>query len=232
LAHFFKDPLSFRSIIAQTHTVISGLFALQFLDATYYSNSDLDLYILPNDTLLVLGAYLLRQGYIYIPKEWQQEDFLEDTQHVLATLDVIPDIEDKDTPNYRSKSICTVYMFQHHVTDEDVRSIQVIVPWVSPLHGILAFHSTCIMNIITYNAAFSLYPYATFNCREFLTLDMKMYPAEVRDKYAKRGWTMLANPSLAHTPHTSMLPSSSPILAGLPLAWSDRSAIDTLGLCS
>ncbi|KAM5530056.1 hypothetical protein V8D89_016280 [Ganoderma adspersum] len=135
--------------MAQTHTVISGSFALQFLDATYYPNSDLDLYILPNDTLLVLGAYLLCQGYIYIPKEWQQEDFLEDTQHVLATLDVIPDIEDKDTPNYWSKSI------------------------------------PCGMNIITYNAAFSLYPYATFNRRESLTLDMKMHPAEVRDKYAK-----------------------------------------------
>ncbi|KAM5537147.1 hypothetical protein V8D89_009188 [Ganoderma adspersum] len=152
----------------QTHTVISGSFALQFLDATYYPNSDLDLYILPNNTLLVLGAYLLCQGYIYVPKEWQQEDFLEDTRHFLATLDVIPDIEDKDTPNYRSKSIRTVYMFQHHV----------IVPWVSPLHSILAFHSTCVMNIITYNAAFSLYPYATWNRRESLTLDMKMHPAE------------------------------------------------------
>ena len=97
--------------MAQTHTVISGSFALQFMDGTYYPNSDLDLYILPNDTLLILGAYLLHQGYIYTPQEWQLEDFLEDAQHILATLDVIPDIEDNNKPDHRSKFICMVYTF-------------------------------------------------------------------------------------------------------------------------
>ncbi|KAM5530150.1 hypothetical protein V8D89_016185 [Ganoderma adspersum] len=220
--------------MAQTHTIISGSFALQFLDATYHPNSDLNLYILPNDTLLVLGVYLLCQEYIYIPKEWQQEDFLEDTQHVLATLDVIPDIEDKDMPNYQSKSIRTVYMFQRHVTDEDVCSVQVIVPWVSPLYSILAFHSTCIMNIITYNAAFLLYPYATFNHRESLTLDMKMHPAELDttrvaipsspsllvsnlawDPITERGWTLGTHFShgaeiIVQTPGINLYLSSSP----------------------
>lgn len=142
LTRFFEDPLSFRSLMAQTHTVISGSFALQFMDGSYYPNSDLDLYILPNDTLLILGAYLLHQGYIYTPQEWQLEDFLEDAQHILATLDVIPDIEDNNKPDYRSKFIRTVYTFQHHVTDEDVRSVQVVIPRVSPLSCILAFHSS------------------------------------------------------------------------------------------
>ena len=66
------------------------------------------------------------------------------------------------------------------------------------------------MNIVTYNAAFSLYPYATFNRRESLTLDVTMHPAEARDKYAKRGWTMLENPSSAYTPHASTFLSSPP----------------------
>ncbi|KAM5543770.1 hypothetical protein V8D89_002387 [Ganoderma adspersum] len=191
------------------HTIHIKSKRCVFLDATYYPNSDLDLYILPNDTLLVLGAYLLHQEYIYIPKEWQQEDFLEDTQHVLATLDVIPNIEDKDMPNYQSKSICTVCMFQRHVTDEDVCSVQVIVPQVSPLHSILAFHSTCVMNIITYNAAFSLYPYATFNRRESLALDMKMHPAEVQDKYS---WAIQLDTTGVAIP-------SSPSLLVSNLAW-------------
>ncbi|KAM5530104.1 hypothetical protein V8D89_016229 [Ganoderma adspersum] len=173
---------TFVSVFFLTLGLQSIFYSTQFLDATYHPNSDLDLYILPNDTLLVLGAYLLRQGYIYVPKEWQQEDFLEDTPHVLDTLDVIPDIEDKDRPNYRSKSIRTV---------------------------ILAFHSTCVMNIITYNAAFSLYPYAMFNHRESLTLDMKMHLAKLDttgvaipsspsllvsnlawDPITERGWTL------------------------------------------
>ena len=91
---------------------------------------------------MILGAYLLYQGYIYTPQEWQLEDFLEDAQHILATLNVIPDIEDNNKPDYRSKFIRTVYTFQHHVTDEDVRSVQVVVPRVSPLSCILAFHSS------------------------------------------------------------------------------------------
>ncbi|KAM5540929.1 hypothetical protein V8D89_005573 [Ganoderma adspersum] len=104
-------------------------------------------------------------------------------------------------------------MFQCHVTDEDVRSVQVIVLWVSPLHSILAFHSTCVMNIITYNTAFSLYPYATFNRRESLTLDMKMHPAE--DPITERGWTLGTHFShgaeiIVQTPGINLYLSSSP----------------------
>ena len=142
LAHFFNDPLSFRSLMAQTHTIISGSFALQFLDGSYYPNSDLDLYILPNDTLLVLGAYLCQQGYVYIPKEWQQEDFLEDAQHVLDTLDVIPELGEDGKKTYTIKCVRAVYTFQRHVTGDDIRQVQVVVPRISPLHCVLAFHSS------------------------------------------------------------------------------------------
>ncbi|KAM5534260.1 hypothetical protein V8D89_012085 [Ganoderma adspersum] len=176
--------------MAQTHTVISGSFALQFMDGSYYPNSNLDLYILPNNTLLILGAYLLHQGYIYTPQEWQLEDFLEDAQHILATLDVIPDIEDNKKPNYRSKCIRTV-----------------VVPRVSPLSCILAFHLTCVMNIITYNAAFSLYPYATFNRRKSLALDVTMHPAEVRDN-DHYSWVMHLDTTGVATPSSSSLLAS------------------------
>ena len=96
------------------------------------------------------------------------------------------------------------------------------------------------MNIVTYNAAFSLYPYATFNRRESLTLDVTMHPAEARDKYAKRGWTMLENPSSAYTPHASTFPSSPPypmwFAVGLNRGIGDRYSwvmhLDTTGVAT
>ncbi|KAM5534397.1 hypothetical protein V8D89_011990 [Ganoderma adspersum] len=100
--------------------------------------------------------------------------------------------------------------------------------------SILAFHSTCIMNIITYNAAFSLYPYATFNHRESLTLDMKLHPTELDttrvailsspsllvsnlawDPITEHGWTLGTHFSygteiIVQTPEINLYLSSSP----------------------
>ena len=45
LLRFFLDPISFRSMQARTGTLISGSFALQFFDRTFYPDSDLDLYL-------------------------------------------------------------------------------------------------------------------------------------------------------------------------------------------
>ena len=61
------------------------------------------------------------------------------------------------------------------------------------------------MNIITYNTAFSLYPYATFKNRKALMFDVQTHSTEAFNKYAYRGWTMLPNPPIPS--HTSSLPS-------------------------
>ena len=51
------------------------------------------------------------------------------------------------------------------------------------------------MNIITYNAAYSLYPYATFPRREALVVNEESQSEEALAKYSARGWRILANPS-------------------------------------
>ena len=108
--------------MAQTHN-ISSSFALQFMNGSYYPNSDLGLYILLNNTLLISRAYILSQGCIYTPQEWQLKYSLKDAQHILATLDIIPDIEDNKKPDYQSKYICTIYMSQYYMTDKDVHLV-------------------------------------------------------------------------------------------------------------
>ena len=51
------------------------------------------------------------------------------------------------------------------------------------------------MNVITYNTAYSLYPYATFARRDSLVLSNHSRAQEALMKYATRGWRILANPS-------------------------------------
>lgn len=51
------------------------------------------------------------------------------------------------------------------------------------------------MNIIAYNAAYSLYPYATFERRDALVVNLESQTQDALAKYSARGWRVLANPS-------------------------------------
>ncbi|KAG2022616.1 hypothetical protein CC2G_000352 [Coprinopsis cinerea AmutBmut pab1-1] len=64
----------------------------------------------------------------------------------------------------------------------------------SPFHSILSFHSTCVMNFITYEAAYSMYPAATFSARIATSMD-RITDKELGAlaKYERRGWTITTN---------------------------------------
>ena len=59
---FVTDPGAFRSLMARTHMVISGSFALQFFDRTFYPESDLDIYVHPDGSIGEVGLYLIKNG--------------------------------------------------------------------------------------------------------------------------------------------------------------------------
>ncbi|KAG8819209.1 hypothetical protein FRC19_010028, partial [Serendipita sp. 401] len=61
-----NNTLRFRSIQAETGTLISGSQALQFFDRAHYLDSDLDLYVSCRHTLTV-GLFLLSIGYRFEP---------------------------------------------------------------------------------------------------------------------------------------------------------------------
>lgn len=66
-----------------------------------------------------------------------------------------------------------------------------------PHWGTLAYvkyQKACVMNFITYDTAYSLYPWATFEERQNLALVNTDGPArQCLAKYARRGWSTLAN---------------------------------------
>lgn len=145
LSRFFTRPLSFRSLMARTRMVISGSFALQFFDRTYYPDSDLDLYLHPNRDMIDVGLFLEKDGYQYVPSSWQLQTYKDEAERICGSIDVeVDDIEDDEEASllYSLRSLRAVYTFTKKLEDGEVRRIQLIVSRVSPLASILDFHSS------------------------------------------------------------------------------------------
>src|ERR1700722_19018160 len=70
LFRFFKAPQEFRALQARTGTLISGSSALQFMDRSFYKESDLDLYV-DRRYGREIGLWLMGQGYEY----YKDQDF-------------------------------------------------------------------------------------------------------------------------------------------------------------
>ncbi|KAJ3530464.1 hypothetical protein NM688_g7704 [Phlebia brevispora] len=194
LIPFFSDVAAFRVLQAETGMLISGSTALQFFLRTTYAYSDLDLYV-HRDHRVVVGRYLLDSGYTFVPNNHQNPDFLEAVSQ--NSIDSV-------TGNYgRMYGVATVFTFQN----AEFRTVQVILAVSSPLAVVLLYHSSaqtfaillartdfatplaCILNVISHDMAYCLYPRATLEdrCSLLLRPDEILDPI-VMNKYVNRGF--------------------------------------------
>ena len=219
LRRFFDDPLAFRSLQAQTGTLISGSFALQFFARTFYCNSDLDLYCNYGDREEV-GLWLLDEGYAFVPSPRQDPEFAVAVDQARTVM---------NTSLYaRLRGVSAIYTFtkESESVPGDILKVQIIVAHRSPMEIILNFHSSqsclytlsywCIkltvltvlvavvMNVIAYDRAYCLYPRATFEARLSLYLKtVEPRDVQVIEKYRARGWDFVHDwPTL--NPSTTM----------------------------
>ncbi|RPD65299.1 hypothetical protein L226DRAFT_246104 [Lentinus tigrinus ALCF2SS1-7] len=195
LSHFFHDPLSFRALMQRTRVIISWSFALQFLDRSFYPEADLDLYVRTEGSHREIGLWLQATGYAFKPSSEQAESFLEEAAEL--------DEEWTDYGHLRCPS--AVYTFERRVPNPDpdvidTRKVQIIVPppngpdpnnKYSLIDVVMRYHSTCVMNFITHDTAYSLYPYATFEKRCALVFIDDDRSKCALAKYAARGFKML-----------------------------------------
>ncbi|KAJ3752745.1 hypothetical protein EV360DRAFT_54702, partial [Lentinula raphanica] len=167
LLRFFKtnDEIgTFQHLQAATGTIISGSVALGFFTRTEYEGSDLDTYCLLRHCLAV-GKWFESIGYKYMPVKSQCHIFEDDYQRILQSegpsrfnTEANEGDDIRGSTKYRSANIHEVWNFQR---TDDVR-IQLVATRITPEAIVLGFHSTCVMNIITHKAAYSLFPYTTF----------------------------------------------------------------------
>jgi len=157
LKRFFSNPIGFRSLQARTGTLISGSNALQFLDRTFYPESDLDLYAHPGHAREV-GEWLIQnEGYIFAPRPPQQNrPFHEldwtDTWSPWAIDLPRTDIhmDDMHVERYRVQGLDQVYHFekpQPGAPDAPPLRLQIILADHTPMACILGFHSSYVSRI-------------------------------------------------------------------------------------
>jgi len=191
LTRFFSDPVAFRSLQARTGTLISGSSALQFFDRTFYPESDLDLYV-PKQSDRKVISWLTLNGYKFVPGTGQPLDLEE------AIIQSHPDAG-ADAPQmaYDSGNMQAVFTFSKpsiRAHDADLK-VQCIISKIAPLELILKFHSTCVINVISFDKAYALYPRATLHEHRSLVCVMQPAPSQpaALQKYADRGFTIVTN---------------------------------------
>ncbi|KZT06467.1 uncharacterized protein LAESUDRAFT_700278 [Laetiporus sulphureus 93-53] len=150
LSRFFQNPLSFRSLQARTGTLISGSVALQFFDGTSFPASDLDLYVFMQHCGEV-GLWLLAEGYSYVQGHSAHADFES----------ALGDANDAPVEVYNIPGVARVFTFAKTPPDGKELKVQLIMAINVPMAVVLGFHSTCVMNVITYEKAYCLFPKAT-----------------------------------------------------------------------
>ncbi|KAI0076948.1 hypothetical protein K474DRAFT_1662339 [Panus rudis PR-1116 ss-1] len=186
LSRFFDDPVAFRSMQAKTATLISGSTALQFFDRSFYPDSDLDLYVWMKHRIDV-GKWLMSAGYVFQPNSSQDPKFnkaiMDDRVTTAEGLGLYSGMV----------GVAGVFTFVKPTQEGKVPlKVQMIVAVHAPMEIILYFHSTVVMNVISYEKAYSLYPWATFEeKRAIVCRSWGIKQEEGIAKYRSRGWEML-----------------------------------------
>lgn len=203
LARFFHNPPSFRSLQARTGTLIAGSVALQFFDRALYPYADLDLYVHPRHRREV-GNWLISAGYTYCAGRNQDPVFEKavarnpQSAYLQCSL----------------PGVAQVLTFRKPLEDR-LMEVQLVVPRRNPVEVILSAHSSkssnhpphpvetrtlmtysaCVMNIISYEKAYCLFPSATLEQRLSLLSQSSRGRSEARsesvEKYAERGYRIL-----------------------------------------
>ncbi|EIW56989.1 uncharacterized protein TRAVEDRAFT_81046, partial [Trametes versicolor FP-101664 SS1] len=185
LKRFVPDPLAFRSLQARTGTLISGSIALQFFDRAVYPESDLDLYVHSQHRREV-GMWLLSMGYTFFPSRRQDPRFKT----------TVLNAEQSRGLHYVMPGVSAIYTFRRQVGEQHLK-VQIIVARRAPMEVVLGFHSTCVMNVISYEKAYCLFPRATLEERRSLlswsSQGRSKRRAEGLVKYASRGFKMLTH---------------------------------------
>ncbi len=170
LAGFVEDPLRFRSVMATQNVLLSGECALRFMDRRSWDDVELDTFVEHGPAARAFLELLIkREGYsgwidtagpphklheflssTSASREILQVGFTESLFGVIELLIAALD----QTYRYRK---------QNKVAGAPLLRIRVIITKHEPITAILkVYYSTCLVNVISWNKAYAVFPIPTF----------------------------------------------------------------------
>ncbi|KAH6684495.1 hypothetical protein B0J14DRAFT_13981 [Halenospora varia] len=174
LKRFVHDPVVLRSLMSRLDALVSGSFALQFFERVVWKDSDLDIYVeygREDETTTMLEQHLV-EAEVYTVK---------------------PPVESPpiNYPRIHVKHIYKVntYLRPNNEEPGNDLKIQVIYTHKTPLETILlGFYTRAIVNIISWDCAWSLFPDTTFIKRKtYQLVSLDSFYGNLIRKYSRRG---------------------------------------------
>ena len=135
---WFLQPTSFRRLLRKTNAIVSGSFALQFFDRSYYPESDMDIYLRCAGAMDVC-RWLVGQGYRYVKADHEYGQVpLKHQGHIQKAVKNSSSID---------RPLLGVYNFKKLLGSSagyiEILLVQVIVVDTDPIeHVLFGFHSS------------------------------------------------------------------------------------------
>ncbi|KAL8850110.1 MAG: hypothetical protein Q9221_004927 [Calogaya cf. arnoldii] len=160
-------------MMGETNALISGSFAIQFFERKFWPDSDLDMYVKEGEESDALRRYLvMSEGYK-----------LEESPGAI---------------DYMMTNLVTIRKYTRPVAGIENTSTKIHVIGTSdiPIQAILnGFYTTVVVNIVTWNMAYSLHPRMTFIQRKgYMQKELNKFFSQQVAKYSARGWTIQTTP--------------------------------------
>ncbi|KAL8823699.1 MAG: hypothetical protein Q9191_005627 [Dirinaria sp. TL-2023a] len=167
LRRFVRDPKALRSQMGRHDALISGSFAVQFFERVTWKESDLDIFVEQRQGAIALENHLCKKEDYDFVREGNVQEYL-DVNGIL--------------------SIRTLIMQRPDSTEAKVQLIQTKhQPLLEILRG---FYTTLVVNVITWNKAYALFPQPSFvHHKAYMLKPINDYFGKLVAKYDMRGWT-------------------------------------------
>lgn len=195
LLRFFDDPVAFRSRLGQCDALIAGSFALQFFEGVTWRESDLDIEVRAGPNLEAMHDYLVSDGGYELSVDGKGRGTQANDRDPAAAA---AGQAHNEKGRYGSRDVVECRSYYRRRGPSTVVKAQLIATRDVPVQSVLrCYYTSCLVNFITWNKAFSVFPRATF--AEHRTLPLKKLDARERrchDKYRERGWRMQRRPRL------------------------------------
>ncbi|RYP78129.1 hypothetical protein DL770_006919 [Monosporascus sp. CRB-9-2] len=177
LTRFFSNPTAFRSMLGRSNALISGSFALQFFERVVWPESNLDIMIQEGAGLEEMKGFLIDKERYRLDSETEWLNHGGDDYPLLSVTK------------------CQTYLAEPTGAGSNrasERKVQLLIMSGPPVQAILVCcYTTALINFISWNKAYSIFPRATFLLHETVPLaPVYEVVGSHHAKWSKRGWRL------------------------------------------